>query len=403
MSGDEGRRWVIRSSRLVFAHRPPAPGWVEIEGGLVRATGEGDPPGNSSAIDVGGRYVSPGFVDLHVHGGGGAQVNGDDPEQVAREVRTLAAFHCRHGTTSLLATTVSDTTPRLQASLRGIDIAQRVSHAGARIVGAHLEGPWLSTDRAGAQRRDLLRDPTTAELEDLLAVVPGLISVITIAPELPGAMEVIRAGSAQGVVMSVGHTNADAETVQAAFDAGARHVTHLFNAMPGLHHRDIGPVGMALGDDRVSVEIIADGHHLAPELLLLTERMAPGRVVAVTDAMAAAGCADGDYPLGGVIARVQGGRAVLADAPQTMAGSVTTLDSCIAELVHAGVSVQHAISCATNVPARVIGAPAGVGAIAPGGVADLTILDTEFRCVATIIGGRTIWDPRALLDADPRR
>lgn len=203
--------------------------------------------------------------------------------------------------------------------------------------------------------------------------------------------------------MSVGHTDADAATARAAFDAGARHVTHLFNAMPGLHHRDIGPIGVALSDDRVSVEVIADGHHVGPELLLLTGRMAPGRVVAVTDAMAAAGCADGDYPLGDLIARVCGGRAVLAGAPHTLAGSVTTLDGCVAQLVRSGVSVQDAISSATNVPARVIGAPAGVGSIEPGGVADLTVLDEELRCVATVIGGTKVWDPCALLDADPRR
>lgn len=397
------RRWVVGSDRLILPDSPAQPGWVLIIGSVIRRIGVGEPPRDCHVVDLGDRYVAPGFVDLHVHGGGGAQVNGDHPEQVAEAVGALAAFHSRHGTTSLLATTVSDTALRLHASLRGIGMAQRGTHAGPRILGAHLEGPWLSPHRAGAQRGDALHDPTMAELHVLLAVVPDLISMITIAPELPGALQVIRAAASRGVVMSIGHTDADAVTARAAFDAGARHMTHLFNAMPGLRHREIGPIGVALTDDRVTVEIIADGQHVASELLQLTARMAPGRVVAVTDAMAAAGCADGDFPLGDLTARVQAGRAVLVDAPQTLAGSVTTMDRCVAELVRAGFSVQDAFAAATSVPASVINAPPGVGAIRVGGVADLAILDDELRCEATVVNGEVIWDPRALLDANPRR
>lgn len=203
--------------------------------------------------------------------------------------------------------------------------------------------------------------------------------------------------------MSIGHTDADTATARAAFDAGARHVTHLFNAMPALHHRDPGPVGAALGDDRVTLEVIADGHHLAPEILALVLRAAPGRVVAVTDAMAATGCSDGDYRLGALTARVYDGRATLVDAPQTLAGSVAAMDICVGHLVRAGVSVRDALDAATRVPAGVLDAPAGVGSIVPGGVADLAILDNELRCLATVVDGNVVWDPRALLYAGPRR
>lgn len=227
--------------------------------------------------------------------------------------------------------------------------------------------------------------------------------MITIAPELPGALGVIRAAVARGVVMSIGHTDADAATVRAAFEAGARHMTHLFNAMPGLHHRDIGPVGAALADDRITGEVIADGHHLGPEMLVLVSRMAPGRIALVTDGIAAAGCPAGDFALGRLTARVRDGRAVLADAPETLAGSVVTMDACLACSVRAGIGVEDAISAATRVPASVVSTPYGVGSLVAEGVADLTVLDRETHCCATVVDGHVVWDPRALLDAGPRR
>lgn len=194
MGNQSAAPWVICSDHVVLPRRPPTRGWIEIDGARVRAVGQGEPPDRRGVLDIGHRYLSPGFVDLHVHGGGGAQVNGDDPVRVAQDVRTLAAFHARHGTTSLLATTVADTSARLDASLRGIAAARSGPDPGARVIGAHLEGPWLSLERAGAQQRDVLRAPSLAEFDELMDAAPETVRMITIAPELAGAMDVIRAG-----------------------------------------------------------------------------------------------------------------------------------------------------------------------------------------------------------------
>jgi N-acetylglucosamine-6-phosphate deacetylase len=358
------------------------PGWVMIDGPRIAALGPGPPPAGSRILDLGRRIVAPGFIDLHVHGGAGVQVNGTSAHRVAESVTAMARFHATHGTTALVATAVSDAPDALLATVRGISrAAAQASPGSAAVLGTHLEGPWLAPSRAGAQNPRYLRDPSAHELADLLDAAAGSLRLITIAPERPGALALITEAAAAGVVVSVGHTEADYATTRAAFAAGARHVTHLFNAMTGLRHRHPGAAAAALADPRVTVELIADGIHVHPAMLALAMTAAPGRAVAVTDAISAASLGDGHYRLGELDVQLAGRRVTLAQAPQTLAGSVLTMDVAFATLVAAGVPLATAIRAATATPAAVIGA-AAKGRLVPGADADVVILEPGLALAA---------------------
>jgi N-acetylglucosamine-6-phosphate deacetylase len=388
---------LLRASRVLTPGRELADGYLVLDGDRITEVGSGPRAFDGPAADLGDRLLAPGFVDLHVHGGGGAQVDGADPDEVADAVRAVAAAHARSGTTSLVATTVSAPEERLGAALRGTaSLVAAPPGDGARVLGTHLEGPWLAPGKAGAQDPAALRGPTAAELDRLLAAAAGTLRLLTLAPELPGALDVVRAAAAAGVVVSVGHTEATAEQAARAFAAGARHATHLFNAMPPLLHRAPGPVGAALADPRVSVELVADGEHVHPAVLALVAAAARGRVVAVTDAVSATGLPDGRYRLGAAPVDVRDGRVTLAGSPGTLAGSVLTTDRAVRTLVAAGVPLAEAVPAATRTPADVLGRAAS-GRLQPGADADLAVLDRELRAVATVVAGRPVHDPEGLL------
>jgi N-acetylglucosamine-6-phosphate deacetylase len=388
---------LLRAARVLTPERELADGFVVLDGGRIAEVGSGPRAFAGPVADLGDRLLVPGFVDLHVHGGGGAQVDGADPGEVADAVRSVAAAHARWGTTSLVATTVSAPEHRLTAALRGTAAVVREPPGdGARVLGTHLEGPWLAPGRAGAQDPAALRPPTTAELDRLLAAADGTLRLVTLAPELPGAQEVVAAAVAAGVVVSVGHTEATVEQAARAFDAGARHATHLFNAMPPLLHRAPGAVGAALADPRVSVELVADGEHVHPAVLAVVAAAARGRVVAVTDAVGATGLPDGRHRLGAAPVDVRDGRVTLAGSPGTLAGSVLTTDRAVRTLVAAGVPLAEAVTAATRTPADVLGRAAS-GRLQPGADADLAVLDRRLRAVATVVAGRPVHDPEGLL------
>jgi len=389
--------WVLRAEEVLTPQQRLRPGWVAVSGARIDAVGSGCPPPGLAVLDLGARVLTPGFVDLHVHGGDGAQVNGATPEEVAASVETVARCHLRHGTTALLATTVADTPARLTAAVRGVAVAgAHPAPEAASVLGAHLEGPWVAPGRAGAQDPQALRAPSVSEFAALLDAARGTVRLVTLAPELPGAFDLIRAAAVQGLVVSVGHTEADWETTKRAFDAGARHVTHLFNAMPGVHHRRPGPVVAALDDPRVSVEIIADGIHIHPAVLARVLAAAPGRVTAVTDAMSATGLPPGRYRLGRLDVILEGSRVALAEAPDTLAGSVLTMDRAVKVLVDAGVGLPAAVTAATATPARVLGEPTR-GRLGPGAEADLVVLERDLSVAAVLRAGRPAHDPQGLL------
>ena len=380
-------RVVLGAARVATPAVLHAPGWLVLEGTEVVDCGAGPMPG--PGVDLGDRTLAPGFVDVHVHGGDGAQVHGDSTDEVADAVATLAAFHARHGTTALVATTVTDTPEQLRTAVAGV--------ARSAVLGSHLEGPWLSPARRGAHDPALLRAPDVDELRALIDASEGTLRMVTVAPELPGADALVRAAVDAGVVVSVGHTDADLATVRRAFDLGARHVTHLFNGMPGLHHRDPGPVAAALEDPRVSVEVIADGRHVHPAVLGLVGRLLPDRLVAVTDATAATGLPPGTHRLGSRDVTVEDGRVTLADTPGTLAGSVLTLDRAVALLVReAGLPLPGALAAASLHPARTLGETTK-GELRPGADADLVVLSPDLDVEVTVIGGRVVHDPGGLL------
>ena len=355
--------------------------WVRFGGGTIVATGTGEPP-DGDVVDVGGAWLTPGFVDLHVHGGGGASVD-DGPDGVRRTL----ALHRRHGTTRAVVSLVAAPVEDLARSLAGIaDLAA----TDPGLLGSHLEGPFLATSRCGAHDPAHLRPPSAAELRRLLDAARGTLRVVTLAPELPGALAAVEQLVAAGVTVALGHTDADAELTAEAFDAGARLLTHAFNAMPGLHHRAPGPVGAAVADPRVVLELVLDGHHVHPTVAALLTGAAPGRVALITDAMAGAGAPDGGYRLGSLDVTVRDGRAVL-DGTDTLAGSTLTQDVALRTAVEvAGLDPVAAVTALTATPARALGLADRLGRLAPGYAADVVVLRPDWSVAAVWADGQPV-------------
>ncbi len=349
-------------------------GWVLIDGDRIAATGLSGvdaPPPAATTIDLGGRTVTPGFIDLHGHGGGGAAFDNG-----AEEIATALAVHRAHGTTRSVISLVANPLVDVRESLA---LVASLAEADPTIVGSHLEGPFLAIGRRGAHAPEFLREPDPQTIQGLIDAGRGTIRQVTIAPELPGALDAVRQFVDAGLVVAIGHTEADEHVARAAFDAGATLVTHVFNAMPGIHHRDPGPIAAAFDDDRVSLELVADGVHVHPSVVQMVFRAAPHRVALVTDAMAAAGGADGHYRLGSLNVDVRGGIAHLAGT-STIAGSTLTQDAALRLAVTvAGVHESAAVEALTRTPACVLGRDQEWGSLAAGYAADLVVLDAGWR------------------------
>ncbi len=359
------------------------PGWVLLDGDRIAAVGGGAdaPPGADATLDLPGRTLTPGFIDLHGHGGGGAGF--DDGEQ---SIAAALAVHRAHGTTRSVISLVANPVESLVESLR---LVARLAADDPTIVGAHLEGPFLAPARRGAHAAEQLLAPDEDVVEILLSAAAGSLVQVTIAPELPGALDAIRRLAGAGVVVAVGHTDADEGTTHAAFDAGATMLTHAFNAMPGIHHRAPGPVAAAFDDERVVLELILDGVHVNPSVARIAFRSAPHRVALVTDAMAAAGSADGFYRLGSLNVTVKDGIAVL-NGTSTIAGSTLTQDVALRTALAAGIDESAAIEALTATPARALGRQSEWGMLAAGFAADLVVLDADLRVERAWAAGREI-------------
>jgi N-acetylglucosamine-6-phosphate deacetylase len=361
-----------------------SPGRVDVDGDRVTGVGPCD---DGAVIDLPGSTVVPGFVDMHVHGGGGAAYTSHDPGEVLRAV----AFHRRHGTTSTVASLVSASPKVLR---RSVDVLSELVRAGD-IAGIHLEGPWLSAARCGAHEPSALRPPDPAEIQALLDAARGAIRMVTLAPELDGARQAIAQLRSSGVVVAIGHTDADYDVTRWAVDAGATVATHLFNAMPAVHHRAPGPVAALLEDPRVTVELITDGVHVHPALAAMV-LVAAGdtRVALVTDAMVATGMPDGPYVLGAVVVDVHDAVATVAGT-STIAGSTATMDALFRSAVAAagGPADPDALLRATRLtaanPARALGLT-DIGLLEVGRRADLVVLDSALEVSGVLRSGR--WD-----------
>jgi N-acetylglucosamine-6-phosphate deacetylase len=351
---------------------------VEIGGARIAAVrvGETAPAGAERIEGV----LVPGFVDLHVHGGAGA----DFMDGTAEAVRHVCAFHARHGTVALAATTLSAGRAEITAAVAvAAEVARDPQPGEARVAGIHLEGPYLNPAKAGAQDPAALRGVDRGEVEEWLAAADGLPVTMTVAPEVPGVLELI-VDLAGPVTFSIGHTEADEELTQRALAAGASRFTHLWNAMPSLHHRRPGVVGAALASADATLELIADGHHVHPLLLAACARLAPQRVALITDAMRAAGMHDGRYTLARLDVEVHDGCARLANG--ALAGSLLTMDAAVSTMARdAGLPLPQVLPLATQIPARALGLT-GKG-IAAGGDADLVELDDGLRAARVWIAG----------------
>lgn len=367
---------VIHSARLVTAGTVTDDAWVRSEDGRVVAVGTGNRWARADAeIDATaeagpGAILTPGFIDLHAHGGGGSAFD-DGPDAI----RAARALHRAHGTTRSV---ISLVTAPIEDLLRRVAEIAELCRSDADILGSHLEGPFLDPAHHGAHEPSLLRAPDPAVVERLLEAGRGTVQQVTIAPELPGGLQAITRITAAGAAAAVGHTGADADLAAAAFDAGATILTHAFNAMPGIHHRAPGPVLAAATDRRVVLECIADGVHLHPHVVRLLFDSAPERVALVTDAMAAAGALDGDYELGAVGVTVADGVA-RTRATGSIAGSTLTQDAALRVAVAAGVPLADAVVALTETPARAIGRGEDLGRLAAGFAADAVLLRADLR------------------------
>jgi N-acetylglucosamine-6-phosphate deacetylase len=333
---------VLGFDRLIDGAGHDGPGWLRIEDGAITDRGSGTRDGG---VDARLTTVLPGFVDAHVHGAVGI-----DFGAVGADPLPAIEHHARAGSTTLVASIATSELPATIARLRELAPLVRSGH----LAGIHLEGPFLCYERRGAHDPALLRDPDPESVDALIEAAGGTLSMITIAPELPGALAAIEVLVSAGVVVALGHTAATADGMRRGIDAGATVVTHVFNGMPPMHHRAPGPVGVALTDDRLTVEVIGDGHHLEDEAVDVVRRSAAGRMTLVSDAMAATGLGDGVYDMGGTTVVVTDGVANLEDN-SSLAGSTTTVGGSVARLVARGADAAEIASITSARPSRALG------------------------------------------------
>jgi N-acetylglucosamine-6-phosphate deacetylase len=378
---------VITGGNLVTPDQLLPGHTLVIEGQKISAIGsrEISPDPGVLVISAAGLWVCPGFIDIHAHGAMGSGTMDATPAAIHR----LARFKARHGVTSYLPTTWSARPTAIMKAIENIAGCPQPKD-GARHLGVHIEGPYLNKAHRGAQLPDLIRPPDPQEYEAWLET--GVIRLVTLAPEIEGALDFVDRAVPDGVEFAIGHSGATFEQILEAADHGVRHVTHLFNGMAGLHHRRPGTVGGCLAEDRLLTQLIADGIHVHPALVKVAARAkTPARMILITDAIRGAGLADGDYEFGDQVMFVRDG---VSRTPQGhLSGSTLTMDLGLRNLIDfTGLSLQEALPMATSVPAESIGLAGIKGALVPGADADLVFLDAALEVRKTMILGRIVYD-----------
>ena len=338
--------------------------------------------GDGSTLDAAGCYVIPGLVDVHFHGCVGEDFSDATPDGLQK----IADYELSQGVTYLCPAGMTLPEDQLTAICRNT-AAHRAKHSGgAEVVGVHLEGPFLCTAKKGAQNADYLHDPDIPMLKRLQDAAEGCIRLVTVAPEQPGAMEFIQAAVNMGITVSVGHTVADYDTAKAAFEAGASHATHLYNGMPGLHHRLPAVIGAAYEVPSVQPELICDGVHIHGAVVRLTFGLfGAERMVLISDSLRATGMPDGEYPFGGQMIEVHGNRATILGHPETLAGSVTSLMGCLRQAVAFSIPLADAVRACTYNPAQSIGIDGRAGSLDVGKEASIVLLDQKDLAIKGIV------------------
>lgn len=365
----------------IFADGRFARGGFSVENGRFAHVLE-DVPGPAEDLD--GALVIPGLVDIHVHGCAGADFSDGDYAGLVRMARYLA----RRGVTSFAPASMTLPYDALDKAFHAAARLRREGLAdGARLMGIQMEGPFLSREKRGSQNPAYLRLPDWDRFLRLYDAAEGLLRIVDVAPELPGAVEFTRRASEKCRV-SVAHTAAGYDQAAAVFDAGATHLTHLFNAMSGIHHRHPGPIGAASERENVTAELICDGIHVHPSAVRMAFRLFPGRICLISDALRCCGMADGSYSLGGQEILLSGGVARLTGG--AIAGSAADLYQCMRRAVSFGIPREQAVWAATALPARVIGRESETGAIADGRAADFVICGGELEPEAVYLGGKRL-------------
>jgi N-acetylglucosamine-6-phosphate deacetylase len=391
MADHENGQAAVVYNGEVFTPRRRFRGGVVIRDGRISALFRGAPPAGSASrrvkrYDARGNYIVPGFIDMHLHGGGGIDFNRAAPSDLAK----AAFFHASAGgTTALLPALLTDALPRLKAAAAAIGRARREA-AGPEILGLHLEGPFLNPQFKGAHPEEHLLLPERRSLEELAGAAGSSLVMVTLAPELEGGLEAVSYFNALGVIVALGHSGAGFERVCAAAERGLRHAVHTYSAMAGFHHREPGALGAVLSLDGISAELIADGVHAHPAAAkILFRAKGPDGVVLITDASPAAGMGEGEYVFGRRKIVVKQGRPLLPDG--TLAGSTLTMNRAVALAAGmASLPLEEALAAATVNPARVLGLQARKGSLEPGKDADVVVMDASCNVLLTLCRGREI-------------
>lgn len=344
-------------------------------------------PAETSLIDFGDAILAPGFFDIHIHGGAGLDLMRAQPADLSR----LGTFLSSHGVTSYFPTTVAaplDTTyAALERLADAIEAPANGDRVQARPLGIHLEGPFLSHKRRGVHPPEYLVNPTVEVFDRMWQAARGQVRMMTIAPEIPGAIEVITEAARRNVCVSIGHSDAEMPIAKDAVKAGARHATHTFNAMRPLDHREPGIIGEVLSDDRITADLIADGIHVSPEVVkVFLQAKGPERAVLITDAISATGMPDGRYQLGPIQVDVKDGKCT---SNGSLAGSVLTMDRAVRNVTRfSNWTLREAVRAATLNPAQAVGLSAKQGSLTPGSNADFVVMNPAGDVLKTIVAGR---------------
>jgi len=378
---------VIKGGTIFTPFTKIDKGTVYVKNGrIVRVGRRVSKPLEAEIVNASGMIVVPGFIDTHIHGGAGSDVM----DGTAEALRKIAKYHARFGTTSMLATTTTESFDRTIQAVRAARAVIKEGTDGAQIVGVHLEGPYINPERRGAQNVEYVRSPSLAEFKQIVEESGNHVRIVTVAPEIKGAMELIAAIKNKGVVVSAGHSNASYAEMISAIRAGITHVTHIFNGMKEFHHREPGIVGAALTCRELTVSVIADGIHVHPTAIrLLFRAKGADHIFLITDAIRAAGMSDGTYELGGLTVTVKNGVCRLRSG--MLAGSTLTMNIAVKNTANfLGIPLSDALKMASTNAAKTIGFADTKGSLEEGKDADIAILYQDLSVQSTIVKGRVI-------------